>query len=102
MQGGTEGNKRGNPHLDVKEVLAIWRESVPASLREQWLNIDPTEEDRLIPQSPASESAIEPAMPEPANITPATGEASATAESTPTTAPPVETATAEPVTVDTN
>lgn len=102
VQGGTEGNKRGNPHLDVKEVLAIWRESVPASLREQWLNIDPTEEDRLIPQSPASESAIEPAMPEPANITPATGEASATAESTPTTAPPVETATAEPVTVDTN
>jgi hypothetical protein len=48
-QGGTEKNKRGNPHLNVKDVLAIWRESVPAELRNQWLNIDPTEEDRIVP-----------------------------------------------------
>jgi hypothetical protein len=48
-QGGDERNKRGNPHLDVKEVLAIWRESVPEDLRKQWLNIDPTEEDRILP-----------------------------------------------------
>ena len=44
-QGGQEGNERGNPHVDVKEVFDIWRESVPAELREKWLNIDPTEED---------------------------------------------------------
>ena len=30
-QGGQEGNRGGNPHLDVKEVLAIWRESVEKS-----------------------------------------------------------------------
>ncbi|MEO8498606.1 MAG: hypothetical protein ABI614_26385 [Planctomycetota bacterium] len=45
VQGGTPGNDRGNPHLDVKEVLAIWRESVPEELRKKWWNIDPTEED---------------------------------------------------------
>jgi hypothetical protein len=48
-QGGEEGNKRGNRHLNMKEVLAIWRESVPEDLRKQWLNIDPTEEDRILP-----------------------------------------------------
>ncbi len=48
-QGGKERNKRGNPHLNVKEVLAIWRESVSEDLRKQWLNIDPTEEDRVLP-----------------------------------------------------
>jgi hypothetical protein len=48
-QGGEEKNKRGNPHLDVKEVLAIWRDSVPEDLRKQWLNIDPTDEDRILP-----------------------------------------------------
>jgi hypothetical protein len=47
-QGGDERNKRGNPHLSVREVLAIWRESVPEDLRTQWLNIDPTEEDRVL------------------------------------------------------
>ena len=46
-QGGTEGNRRGNPHLDVKEVLSMWRESVPEELRKKWWNIDPPEEDRL-------------------------------------------------------
>jgi hypothetical protein len=46
-QGGQEKNLRGNPHLDVKEVLAIWRESVPEELRKKWLNIDPPEEDRV-------------------------------------------------------
>ncbi|MDA1052789.1 MAG: hypothetical protein O3C40_20230 [Planctomycetota bacterium] len=47
VQGGTAGNDRGNPHLDVKEVLAIWRESVAEDLRTQWWNIDPTEEDAI-------------------------------------------------------
>lgn len=48
-QGGKEGNEHGNPHLDVKEVLAIWRESVSDDVRKNWLNIDPTEEDRVAP-----------------------------------------------------
>ncbi len=51
-QGGQESNERGNPHVDVKEVLAIWRESVPAETRREWVNIDsyePTEE----PSNPA-------------------------------------------------
>src|SRR5204863_7154780 len=47
--GGDPNNKRGNPHLDIKEVLAIWRDSVPEDLRKKWLNIDPTEEDRVLP-----------------------------------------------------
>jgi hypothetical protein len=52
-QGGEEGNRRGNPHLSVKEVLAIWRESVSEDLRNKWLNIDPTDEDRILPPSTA-------------------------------------------------
>lgn len=56
-QGGSDGNKRGNPHLDVKEVLAIWRESVAEDLRQKWLNIDPTDEDRMLPPSEAVASA---------------------------------------------
>ena len=52
-QGGEERNRRGNPHLDIKEVLAIWRESVPEDLRKKWLNIDPTDEDRILPPSEA-------------------------------------------------
>ncbi len=61
VQGGTAGNDRGNPHLDVKEVLAIWRESVPAELRNKWLNIDPTEEDAIdfIAEDEAADSADE-------------------------------------------
>jgi hypothetical protein len=49
VQGGEEKNKRGNPHMNIKEVLAIWRESVPEDLRNKWLNIDPTDADRLVP-----------------------------------------------------
>lgn len=45
--GGKEGNKRGNPHVDVDEVLAIWRESVPLSVRGKWLVVDPPQKDRL-------------------------------------------------------
>ncbi len=46
-QGGTEGNERGCPNIDVKTVLAIWRESVPEDLRAKWFNIDPPEEDQI-------------------------------------------------------
>jgi len=47
VQGGEESNKRGNPHMDINEVLSIWRESVSEEVRKKWLNIDPTSEDRL-------------------------------------------------------
>jgi len=46
--------------LDIKEVLAIWRESVPEELRKKWLNIDPTEEDRLLPPADAVVAAESP------------------------------------------
>jgi len=59
--GGHERNKRGNPHLDVKEVLAIWRESVDEDLRKKWLNIDPTEEDRVLPDTTAIATVEQPA-----------------------------------------
>jgi len=45
--GGKKGNERGCPHLDVDEVLAIWRESAPEDLRSRWAIIDPPQEDRL-------------------------------------------------------
>jgi hypothetical protein len=45
--GGSEGNQRGNPHVNVDEVLAIWRDSVPADERGKWLVIDPPQLDRL-------------------------------------------------------
>jgi hypothetical protein len=47
-QGGQEGNKRGNPHVDVDKVLAIWRDSVPADVRGKWAAVDPAREDRLV------------------------------------------------------
>jgi len=58
--GGSERNKRGNPHLDIKEVLAIWRDSVDEDLRKQWLNIDPTEEDRVLPETTAVATTEQP------------------------------------------
>jgi hypothetical protein len=62
-QGGEEKNKRGNPHQNVKEVLALWRDSVPEDLRKKWLNIDPTDEDRVLPPSEAIVVADQPAVP---------------------------------------
>ncbi|MCA9121407.1 MAG: hypothetical protein H6822_07680 [Planctomycetaceae bacterium] len=60
VQGGTPGNDRGNPHIDVKEVLAMWRESVPEELRSKWWNIDPTKEDAIgITEGEATEDAVE-------------------------------------------
>jgi len=46
-QGTQEGNERGNPHVDVNQVLAIWRESVPKADRETWTIIDASPLDRL-------------------------------------------------------
>lgn len=103
-QGGEERNKRGNPHLKVKEVLAIWRESVSDDVRNQWLNIDPTEEDRIAPPAEAlatnPPTAIQPAAGQPATSeaateTPATN---ATASTTTASAPSEAEASAEPAT----
>ena len=44
---GEEGNERGNPHVDVRQVLAIWRDSVPADTRAKWPIADPAPEDRV-------------------------------------------------------
>jgi len=46
-QGKRPGNERGNPHIDVDEVLSIWRDSVPEELRKKWPVIDPPEADRV-------------------------------------------------------
>jgi hypothetical protein len=41
------GNERGNPNIKVDTILAIWRDSVPAETRKQWLVADPAPEDRV-------------------------------------------------------
>lgn len=38
---GKKGNERGNPHVDIDTVLALWRQSVPEELRDDWAIIDP-------------------------------------------------------------
>jgi hypothetical protein len=47
--GGEQGNERGNPHVDVDEVLAMWRDSVPELERKKWLVADPAPLDRVPP-----------------------------------------------------
>ena len=47
-QGGMAGNENGNPHLNAKTVLSLWRASVPEEVRSQWYNIDPTDEDKVV------------------------------------------------------
>lgn len=92
-QGGHERNKRGNPHLDVKEVLAIWRESVDEDLRKKWLNVDPTEEDRILPPETAAVATTE--TPASATVTesPAAVATTTTPETSPVAAPSTETTT---------
>ncbi len=46
--GRQPGNRLGNPHLNVQQVLSIWRDSVPAELRDKWVVVDPPREDRLL------------------------------------------------------
>lgn len=47
VPGGQPGNERGNPHVNISEVLALWRESVSEEVRRKWFNIDPVDEDRI-------------------------------------------------------
>ncbi|MCA9122068.1 MAG: cadherin domain-containing protein [Planctomycetaceae bacterium] len=51
---GKEGNERGNPHVDVEEVLAIWRSSVPDNLRRNWVIIDPPNSNPRITSAKSS------------------------------------------------
>jgi hypothetical protein len=46
-QGRQTGNEMGNPHVDVNQVLAIWRESAAPEERQKWLIADPAREDRI-------------------------------------------------------
>jgi hypothetical protein len=87
VQGGEKGNERGCPHVNVKEVLAIWRESVPEEIRKQWLNVDPTEEDRILPEV----AEVAPAEAAPAEAT----AAAVPAEALPAEAAPAEAAAAD-------
>jgi hypothetical protein len=40
VSGGSPGNEDGNPHIDVAQVLSIWRDSVPRDIADKWRNID--------------------------------------------------------------
>ena len=63
IPGGKEGNERGNPHVDIKEVLAIWRESVPKELRNKWYNINPTPEDAILGEEDSAAVETDPEAP---------------------------------------
>ena len=80
VEAGEKGNERGNPHVSVKEVLALWRESVPEDVRKQWLNVDPTAEDAILPEAEAVAASEEPVAPATTTEAPAT-----TTEATATT-----------------
>src|SRR5262245_29805938 len=84
VQGGKKGNERGNPHMDVKEVLAIWRESVPEETRHKWLNIDPTSEDASLSEARKAELAEEKAAAEEAAKAAATTAAAGNSGTAPT------------------
>ena len=68
--GGEKGNERGNPHINIDEVLAIWRESVPAELRSAWTHVDPALQDRL--SDSLQLAHLRPAQPEPIALASAT------------------------------
>lgn len=44
---GQAGNEAGNPYVNVNQVLAIWRASVPQELRDKWVTVDAAEQDRV-------------------------------------------------------
>jgi len=47
-QGGHKDNRRGNPYVNVKEVLAIWRASVDEDVRKKWPVVDLASEDQIL------------------------------------------------------
>lgn len=70
VQGGQEGNRGGNQHLNMNDVLSIWRESVDPEIIKKWVNIDPTDEERTLatsglPEAPVVDNADKPAEAKP-------------------------------------
>jgi hypothetical protein len=66
-----KGNEMGNPYVNVDQVLAIWRASVPQETRKKWPVIDPAPADRGLdlasiksliplqdPHAPAEEATV--------------------------------------------
>ncbi|MFN0020596.1 MAG: hypothetical protein ACKVP0_20250 [Pirellulaceae bacterium] len=102
VQGGQKGNERGNPHMDIKEVLAIWRESVSEKTRKEWLNVDPTDEDRVVieAEKPKDETkpaeAATPAAAATSSTTPAPTTTPAAAPGTPAATTPAAPTTTTP------
>ena len=95
VDGGEKGNERGNPHVKISEVLAIWRESVPEEIHKQWMNVDPTDEDRHLPaeataatESTTSEATTSQTTAPAATATPAGTTTTAEAPATPAPPPP--------------
>jgi hypothetical protein len=88
VQGGQEGNRGGNQHLDAKEVLSIWRDSVDPEIVKKWVNIDPSEEERALANNDLPEAPMKDDADKPAAAKPEAAPAATTAE-TPTTAAPV-------------
>ncbi|MBM3998042.1 MAG: hypothetical protein FJ297_00625 [Planctomycetes bacterium] len=95
VPGGKPGNERGCPHVDIKEVLAIWRASVPEDVRAKWLNVDPTDEDRVLPAGTpdAAPDSTPPASTPPASTPPASTPPASTppASTPPASTPPAST-----------
>ncbi|MFV1966789.1 MAG: hypothetical protein ACC628_15295, partial [Pirellulaceae bacterium] len=56
---GHEENKRGNPHIDVDAIVALWRDSVTDEMFAKWTNIDT--DDPAIDKNVQLASAEEPA-----------------------------------------
>jgi hypothetical protein len=101
VQAGEKGNERGNPHVSVKEVLALWRESVPEDLRDKWLNVDPTEEDAVLVSTPAAAEETMPTSTEASDAPPPPTSGAAAATAAPATpAPSAETTPAAEATSD--
>lgn len=57
-QGGKKGNERGNPYVNTKELLAMWRESVSEDRRMAFWNIDPLEEDAIHVEEEVAEEQL--------------------------------------------
>lgn len=72
-RGGQEGNKQGNPHLDVSEVLSLWRASVDQELVDKWVNVEPIARER---------TSIAQAAQPPETVARAESDAASSAEST--------------------
>jgi hypothetical protein len=97
-QGGTEGNESGNPFLNVKEVLAIHRESVDPELLAKWVNVDPTDEERQLMKKSMPAGQVEPSDNDPGRDPAA---APAVSDPVSTDQPdPATTAATEPPTTD--